>query len=439
MSNFHPSSGTENKPSRLLLPTVLLALFVLPISIAGAAIALPAISADLGHSPGPLQWVVNGFNAAFAISTLIWGAAAARLGYKRTFMIGALIMAGGSLLSVFSTSLIALDFGRVLSGLGGGAIATGGTALLSSSYSGAARTRAFAFLGTIVGLGLAAGPTISGVIVEFAGWRAVFAVAAIIAGLALAAGAGLRVSKAAVPHAKAKLIDFSPLRNRLFLAIVLVPVAGSVAYVSILTYLPVALSAVLDMEAAQAGLFMLPLTLPVLVAPLVASILVQKVRWISTIVIINISLLLLIAGDLGMLLLGQDVPLAYFVLPMLALGFGWGLPLGLIDGDALAAVPEEMSGEAAGVLNFLRLGSEALSVGAYGAATSALLITSISDPELANRVSAGWNGAPADYAGAFHIVVTGMAVLTAIFALVINGLHRSHLRSMKQPRLQLSA
>lgn len=439
MPAFNPSSGADNEPSRLLLPTVLLALLVLPISIAGAAIALPAISADLGHNPGPLQWVVNGFNGAFAVSTLIWGAAAARLGYKRTFMIGAMIMAGGSLMSVFSTSLMALDFGRVLSGIGAGAIATGGTALLSSSYSGAARTRAFALLGTIVGFGLAAGPAISGLVVNLAGWRAVFGVAAIVAGLALAASAGLRVNGAAVPHANARLIDFSPLRNRRFLAIVLVPVAGSIAYVSILTYLPVALSAVLDMEAARAGVLMLPLTLPVLFAPFVASMLVQKVRWISTIVIINISLLLLIAGDVGLLLLGADVPLDYFILPLIALGFGWGLPLGLIDGEALAAVPAEMSGEAAGVLNFLRLGSEAVSVAIYGAATSALLVTSINDPEVAHRVSAGWSGAPAEYAAAFHIVVTGMAVLTAIFALVINALYRSCRRSLQQPSLQPNA
>ena len=36
-----------------------------------------------------------------------------------------------------------------------------------------------------------------------------------------------------------------------------------------------------------------------------------------------------------LLLLGAAVPLDYFILPLIALGFGWGLPLGLIDGEAL--------------------------------------------------------------------------------------------------------
>jgi len=425
MPTSNPAVSGNESSSPLLLPIVLLALFVLPISISGAAIAIPAISIDLGHDPGPLQWIVNGFNAAFAVSTLVWGAAAARLGYKRAFATGALIMLAGSLLSVLATNLIVLDFGRILSGIGAAAIATGGTALLSSSFSGQKRARAFALLGTTVGLGLAAGPAISGTVAEIVGWRSVFALVGIIAAFAFLASIRLRVNHNAAPHTNAKLIDFSPLRNRLFLAIVLVPVAGSVAYVSILTYLPVALSAVMKMDAAQAGLFMLPLTLPVLIAPFVANLLTQNVRWISSFVIINTSLTLLIIGDLGLLLLGRDIPVVLLTMSMATLGFGWGLPLGLIDGDALAAVPEEMSGEAAGVLNFLRLGSEALSVAAYGAVMGTLLSTAIGDPDIAHRVAAGWSGDPAAYAGSFHLLLIGMAALTFLLAILINVLHRS--------------
>ncbi|CUX67064.1 MULTISPECIES: MFS transporter [Rhizobium/Agrobacterium group] len=425
MPTSNTSLSANGFTSPLLLPIVLLALFVLPISISGAAIALPAISTDLGNNPGPLQWVVNGFNASFALFTLIWGAAAARLGYKRTFLIGTLIMMAGSVLSVLATDLITLDVGRVLSGIGAAAIATGGTALLSSSFSGQQRARAFALLGTTVGLGLAAGPTISGIVAEVVGWRGVFAMVGIIAAVAYVSGIRLQVNQIAAPHSKAKLIDFSPLRNRLFLAIVLVPVAGSIAYVSILTYLPVALSAVLKMNAAQAGFFMLPLTLPVLVAPLVANLLTQKVRWISSLVIINTSLTLLIVGDLGLLLLGRDIPVLFLSVSMATLGFGWGLPLGLIDGDALAAVPEEMSGEAAGVLNFLRLGSEALSVAAYGAIMGTLLVNKISDPDTAYRIAAGWSGDPAAYSSSFHILLIAMAIITFLVTVLINVLHRS--------------
>lgn len=65
--------ATEEKLSKGLLLAILLAIFVVPMSISGTAVALRPISNELGTSPFALQWVVNGFNAAFAISSLAWG------------------------------------------------------------------------------------------------------------------------------------------------------------------------------------------------------------------------------------------------------------------------------------------------------------------------------------------------------------------------------
>ncbi|SED90036.1 Cyanate permease [Streptomyces misionensis] len=413
-------------PPWFLTPVILLTMFVLPISIAGTAIALPDISRDLGDSPTALQWVVNGFNVSFALFTLVWGALSDRLGHKRTFMIGSLFILGASVLSVVSPNLYVLDAGRLLAGVGGAAVATGGTALLSNAYSGARRARAFALLGTTVGLGLAAGPTLSGGLVTFVGWQGVFAAAGAISIVALLAGGALPKDHRHPVEGNRKLIDFSPVRNRYFLAVILVPVAGSLGYVTLLTYLPVALSAVLGMSAGQAGVFLLPLTLPVLVAPVLATTLVHRVRRITPMVIINVSLAVLVVGDLGMLLLGPDAPKWTLVLPMVLLGFGWGLPIGLIDGEALAAVPARSAGAAAGVLNFVRLGSEAAAVGVYAAVTAGLLSARVDDPGLARKVSAGGSGAAGAYAEVFHLVVIALALLPLLLAVVINVLHRAH-------------
>ena len=43
--------GHPQRPSRLLLPVILLAVFVIPMGISGTAIALPRIADDLGNSP----------------------------------------------------------------------------------------------------------------------------------------------------------------------------------------------------------------------------------------------------------------------------------------------------------------------------------------------------------------------------------------------------
>ncbi|TQR23067.1 MFS transporter [Campylobacter sp. MIT 97-5078] len=67
---------------------ILLAVFVVPSSISGTAIALPFIAQELGNNVMALQWVVNAFNLFFASFTLIWGAMADRFGAKRCLLVG---------------------------------------------------------------------------------------------------------------------------------------------------------------------------------------------------------------------------------------------------------------------------------------------------------------------------------------------------------------
>jgi MFS family permease len=122
------------------LPAILVAQFVIPMSITGTAIALPPISDDLGTAAGPLQWVVNGFNVPFALGAVLWGAAADRIGYRTTFRAGVGLALLGGLLSAASNSLLMLDLSRVMAGLGSAAVLTSATSLLSSLYAGPAAT-----------------------------------------------------------------------------------------------------------------------------------------------------------------------------------------------------------------------------------------------------------------------------------------------------------
>jgi len=88
----------------LTLIAVLVAVFVVPTSISGTAVALAYIGADTHAGLVPLQWVVNAFNVAFACFTLAWGAIADIVGRVRTFAIGAGIYAIASSASSPATS-----------------------------------------------------------------------------------------------------------------------------------------------------------------------------------------------------------------------------------------------------------------------------------------------------------------------------------------------
>lgn len=430
------SRARQPVPSRLLAPVVLLGVFLMPINIAGAAVAVPAISRDLGTDSVALQGVVNGFNIALTVAVLVWGKLASRLGSRRTFVIGLMIVAIASALSTVSVNLWMLDLARVVAGIGAGAIAIGGTTILSQSYSGAQRTRMFALLGTIVGVGLAAGPTFSSLLISGLGWRGVFGVTAALAALALVATA-FNTLPASEPRSDVrggKALDLSPLRYPRFIALVLVPVAGSIAFVSVLTYLPVALSAVHNIGSAGAGMVMLPLTLPVLVAPMVAGFFVTRLPRVTSAEIITTSLVILVIGCVLFFLLSPEVPVSLLIVPMLLLGFGWGLPLGLVDGEALGSVPHDKAAAAAGLLNFLRLGSEAVAVAGFGAAMSTVLVTKLGTRELAASVAAGAAGHADVYASAFHIVILVTSILTFLIGIVVVTLGRKPEPAMADER-----
>ena len=416
-----PSTRTE--PGKLTLPVVLAAQFVIPMSIAGTAIALPDIALDLGDSPGPLQWVVNGFNLAFALFTVVWGAVSDRIGHRASFRIGVTLTGLAGIVSAAAPTLIVLDVARILAGVGAAAVLVGSTSILASTYFGAARAKAFAAFGTVNGLGLALGPTIAGLLVGGIGWRGVFLTQAAILAVAFA-------GTLALPHIRpdsagtSPVLDFALLRNRKFLGLCLVPVAGAIGFVTLLTYLPNALSGIVAMDAASAGLLMLVMTAPVLLAPAAVAQLITAGRTTPT-TVIHVSLAALILGDLGLLLLRPDGSLWWIVGPMVLVGFGFGLPIGLVDGEALASVPPHSTGTAAGVLNLFRIGGEALLVAGYAWLLSSLVTDRLSGNPDADATAAGLPGHAHEYAGAFHDVVGVLVVLVAVVAVAAIVLTRS--------------
>ncbi|WP_328912370.1 MULTISPECIES: MFS transporter [unclassified Streptomyces] len=419
---------SRHAPSKLALPAILLAVFVVPMGITGTAVALPRIADDLGSSPALLQWAINGFNTAFAIFTLIWGVLSDRVGYKPTFVIGAALLVAASVVSTVAAGLVMLDIARLLAGVAGAAIFTGSAAILSNAYGPQARARNFALFGGVLGLGVALGPTVSGLIVAWTGWRSIFVVFGIFAAVALL----LSWIIPDVRHERdpgRRLIDFSLLRNRRFLAMSLVPVAAAFGFVTLLTYLPVALSAVRDMSAGAAGLFMLPMTVPVLLGPITSSRLMARFPRLTAMAVVYVSLVLLVVGDLGMFLLNSHTPLGLIIVPMILLGFSFGLPLGLVDGEAIGSVPARSSGTAAGVLNFMRLGSEAVVIGAYSGVLAWLIRGSVATPGIADRVAAGATGHAGAYADAFHVVLWAMIALSAATGVAIALLHRAERRA----------
>ncbi|MFT4041922.1 MAG: MFS transporter [Gordonia sp. (in: high G+C Gram-positive bacteria)] len=416
----------------MTLPVILIAQFVTPMAIAGTAVALPPISAALGAWPTALQWAVNGFNVSFALGVLGWGSLSDRIGYRATFALGAILFSVASVMSAAAPVLVALDAARIVAGLGAAAILTGASSMLSNIFDGTVRTRAFALFGTTNGLGLALGPTISGLLVAGVGWRGVFGVhAAVLALAALGSRVLPRLSAAVAPvgATRVPLLDLSLLRNREFLAMCLVPVAGSIGFVTLLTYLPSAFSGIKSMSTGVTGVTMLVMTIPVLVVPAAIATLVNTVRSVTVGAVVYASLVALILGNIGILPLSETHSIARIIVPMILLGVGFGLPIGLIDGHALTVVPADRVGTAAGLLNFFRIGSEAIFVAGYAAVLSTLVDRRLTGGAAADT-AAGQPGHPEVYRSAFGITVLVLIVLLVTLTLAIVVVRGKHARAI---------
>ncbi|NYI04063.1 MFS transporter [Allostreptomyces psammosilenae] len=428
----------------LTLFALCLAVLIVPLGLSGAPVALPAIGRDLDAGVVPLQWVVNAYNVTAASFMMAAGSIADRVGRRRVFAFGVALYGGCSLLAAAATHIVVLDVARAFAGLAAAAIMTAGVSVIANTFSGAARTRAFAFVGVTIGAGLAIGPTTTGLIVSGLGWRYVFLLQAAITLAALlgfrlvresrdpdagpvdwpgtltftlalflftlaviegpqwgwsSAGVlGLLAGCAALLTAfvlverrrPAPMFDLSLFAEPRFVAVNLLATAVSFGFVGLLVLLPSYLVGAGGLTDGRAGLTMLLLTAPVLVFPLVAERLLQA--GVTLRAIISGSLLLVAAGCGWLTVVHPGTGPLALAGPLLLVGGGIGLIYGLMDGAAVSTVPPAKAGMASGMFNTIRLASEAVAVAGMVAALVSLVRDRVADGLDAYRPAADGAG-----------------------------------------------
>ncbi|MBK0400670.1 multidrug effflux MFS transporter [Limibaculum sp. M0105] len=186
-------------PSHASLVVLLAALTAIgPFAMQALAPALPAVARDFGVSAAAAQLLLSVSLAAMALSTLIWGPLSDRLG-RRPVLIGAMWLAVvGSAIAGVAPDLGFAVAGRVLQSAGAVAGMVLSRAIAQDVYG---RDGAAAVIGQITAAMVVApmlAPVLSGFMVEWFGWRSVFAMAAAIA-VALALLARARLPETAPP------------------------------------------------------------------------------------------------------------------------------------------------------------------------------------------------------------------------------------------------
>lgn len=420
-----PATGSRTFDARLTLVATCLGLFLGQVDTNAINLALPAMARDLSGGIAGMQWTVDAYNVAFAALLLTGGTFGDRYGRRRLFRIGISVFILGSIACALAPNLGCLIAGRTVQGVGSAALLPQSLAILATAFPGRReRNRAMAAWSMVAGFGLAAGPTLGGLVVDKIGWQCIFWLNVPIGSAALLL-AVRQVPESRSPRARAVdpggqllgaaalgLITFavvdggshgwlSPtalvgaalalLATALFvrtehrhrdpmLPLGLVrrgqlPVATTVAFCMNFGMYALFMLISLDFQnqrgddALVSGLLILPVSLTfALLSPQVGRLVTRhgpRLPMTAGMALMGLGLLAYAAMGVGASIWAIEVALVM-------IGVGLGLNAGPVVGVAVRAVSEDRAGLAGGIANLSRISGAALGVAVGGSVLNAV-------------------------------------------------------------------
>jgi EmrB/QacA subfamily drug resistance transporter len=404
---------------RWTLVAVCTTTFMLLLDITVVNVALPNIQRDLNASLTGLQWVVDAYALTLAALILTAGALADRYGRRLLFMIGVVVFTLSSLVCGLAWNIAVLDIARAVQGIGGAALFATALALIGAEYHGPDIGGAIAVWGATIGVAVASGPLVGGILTDAFNWRWVFFVNVPVGAFALfvavarmresrdpqamrtdvwglltfsaslflivfgvlrgnaegwssplilgslIGGAVLLAAFIAVEHRQTRpMLDLDLFSHPAFVGVSVATFCIGAGMFALFPYLSIYLQDVLGYSPLGAGLRFLPLTVFVFVVPLLTRKLAPQasLRWLLAGGLVLVAVALVLMHGLS--------PSSHWtaLLPgLIVAGIGIGLANPAIAAAALRAVDPSRTGMASGINNACRLTGVAVGVAALGA------------------------------------------------------------------------
>ncbi|GAA2195442.1 MFS transporter [Streptomyces bangladeshensis] len=159
----------------LVLAICCMSLLIVSLDNTVLNVALPSMQRDLHATTSGLQWTIDAYTLVLASLLMLAGSTADRIGRKRVFMAGLTVFTIGSVLCSLAPNLELLVAARMLQAVGGSMLNPVAMSIITNTFTDAReRARAIGVWGAVVGISMAAGPLVGGLLVQSVSWRAIF-------------------------------------------------------------------------------------------------------------------------------------------------------------------------------------------------------------------------------------------------------------------------
>jgi EmrB/QacA subfamily drug resistance transporter len=408
---------------------LMVALFLGALDQTIVSTAMPKILQDL-NGLNLYTWVVTGYLLASTAMIPIWGKLSDLFGRKLVVLASIVIFLAGSALAGQSRSMISLIAFRALQGLGSAGIFSTTFTVVADLFPPAERGKYQGLFGAVFGVSGVVGPWLGGLLTDALSWRWVFYVnvplglvalvfivlqmpalkpriegriridwagtAALLVGvipllLALSLGgvqfpwgswqvlslfglsaAGIAAFILVERKAAEPLLPFDLFRNRTYvIANGVALLVNGVAFFGAIIFLPIFMVMVVGVSASQAGLTIMPLTLGLVGASILAGQVVSRIGRYKAILLSSIVIVL--AGYFILHGLTVNVTRAQMTWRMILLGIGIGPALPILTSAIQNSVNPHELGAATSSSQFFRQIGATIGVAIFGTLLSTTL------------------------------------------------------------------
>lgn len=159
----------------LVLAICCMSLLIVSIDTTVLNVALPSMQKELHASVAGLQWTIDAYTLVLASLLMLAGSTADRIGRRKVFVAGLVLFTLGSALCSLAPNLDSLIAFRMVQAVGGSMLNPVAMSIITNTFTDPReRARAIGAWGAVVGISLAAGPLVGGLLVDSVGWRSIF-------------------------------------------------------------------------------------------------------------------------------------------------------------------------------------------------------------------------------------------------------------------------